>query len=434
MPRIDIARKFDWDTFVSRYWNRRPVLYRGTSASPFRAEDVFDAATGATRHYLRREVSLDSRPAVQFTLGRKQQLGLEPWLPREEDGSLEGYDTRLVPRLKDQRYALIIARLHASGFGLWSRERAFFSELWRRVGLPLSGGITTLFHGNYEHSPVGVHQDRFTTFLFALRGRKRMRFWPKKPWSAPVSTILDYAPYLEDSFVAEVGPGDILYWPASYYHVGESAGPEVATSVNVGIPLHEHLLSYDLQDLLPDAGGEGADEVPERHVSRRTGVSPLARGVLSASGVLSPVLPPALQEAAGALRRRSRKQEVEERLQRVWLQRLSAAGFEPVPPPVRGGRLTDEASVRADPRFPILVEPRGTGQWLCAANGHVLTGEGRVEPVARMMDTLNTGDAVRVGSLLRPFRSRDTRERMRRVLERLRGFRALTPRRSAPWD
>ncbi|MGW2035227.1 JmjC domain-containing protein [Streptomyces sp. NPDC001811] len=116
----------------------------------------------------------------------------------------------------------------------------------------LTGAITTLFHGTYEHSPVGFHKDRFATFLFGLRGRKRMRFWPRRPWDEPVSTKTDYARHIAASVPAEVGPGELLYWPADYYHVGGSATAAAATSVNVGIPRDEHHTGYELEDLLAD--------------------------------------------------------------------------------------------------------------------------------------------------------------------------------------
>ncbi|ATB40757.1 cupin [Cystobacter fuscus] len=439
MPRIEVAKRFDWDTFVRRYWNKRPVLYKGTSASPFELADVFDAAAGATRSYSKQSYSTDSRSNLQFTIDREQQLFLEPWLPRASDGALEAYEARVLERLGSRKYALIIASLYSSGFGLWSKERAFFSELWRRVGMPLSGAITTLFHGNYEHSPVGVHLDRFTTFLFALKGRKRMRFWPKKPWSAPVSTILDYVPYLKESFVAEVEPGDILYWPSSYYHVGESAGEEVATSVNVGIPRTEHPTVYYVDDLLRGTIDELSLSEQEWRNTRlaKVSASPLARGVLTRAGPLSPELPRALLEAVDAFRDVSRPRETRRHIQAIWLKRLTAGGFEPVPLPSRRRRLEDEDRIRVDPRFPILFEQVDAGHWICSGNGHALLEAGSARTVARLFETLNSGHEVRVGELLRPFRSRAprapgagrvrgvTRDDMRAVLERLQGFRAL---------
>lgn len=165
--------------------------------------------------------------------------------------------------------------------------------------MPVTGGITTLFHGTYEHSPVGVHLDRFTTFLFALRGRKRMRFWRKRPWREDVSTILDYQPYLASSFVAEVEPGDIPYWPSTYYHVSESAGSGVASSVNVGIPITEHRAVYSVDDLLRgllDETSLADQEWEQTHLARES-ASPLARGALTKNGVLASDLPRALTEA-----------------------------------------------------------------------------------------------------------------------------------------
>jgi hypothetical protein len=248
-----------------------------------------------------------------------------------------------------------------------------------------------------------------------------MRFWHQRPWSEPVSTVLDYAPYLKDSFVAEVEPGDILYWPASYYHVGESAGEGVATSVNVGIPRNEHKTGYSVDDLLRAA----FDEAGRGSRRASASASPLARGALS-KGPLSPELPLALREAVSVLRDASRPRETPRHIQATWLKHLSAAGFQPVPAPVRGKRLKDDDRLRVDPRFPLLLEAQGRSRWICSANGHVLRGTGSAEALARAVDTLNEGHEVRVGELLRPLRSQAARTRVRQALEALQGFRAFT--------
>ncbi|CAM3286424.1 cupin [Corallococcus sp. ZKHCc1 1396] len=439
MSALETTRRFDWDTFVARYWNQRPVLFKGTGASPFTLTDVFDASAGATRRYLERSYAVDSRPDVTFTVDRSRQLVLKPWLPRASDGSLEAYDARIAAEVGAKRYALIISSLHSSGYGLWSRERAFFAELWKRVGLPITGGITTLFHGTYEHSPVGVHLDRFTTFLFALRGRKRMRFWRKRPWKEDVSTVLDYQPYLKDSFVAEVEPGDILYWPSTYYHVGESAGAGVTTSVNVGIPLTEHRTVYAVDDLLRGMIDETslADHEWTQTRLARVDASPLMRDALRAGGRLPTVLPRALSEAVEAFRDVSRPRDARRHIQETWLKRLTSGGFQPVPDPAPTKRLRDGDRVHADARFPIVLEQEDTTRWICAANGQALRGKGGGQAVAKLFKELASGRESRVGDLLRPFRSGGrtapdvdviaaTREGMRSVLEKLHACRALT--------
>ncbi|WP_434348626.1 JmjC domain-containing protein [Myxococcus virescens] len=439
MPALEIATRFDWDTFVRRYWNQRPVLFKGTQASPFTVGDVFDASAGATQRYLSRSYAPTSRPDVTFTVDRLRKLRSREWLPRASDGSLDGYDARIASQLGERRYALIIATLHASGFRLWSRQRAFFSGLWQRVGMPVTGAITTLFHGTYEHSPVGVHLDRFTTFLFALRGRKRMRFWRKRPWREDVSTILDYQPYLASSFVAEVEPGDILYWPSTYYHVGESADSGVASSVNVGIPITEHRAIYSVDDLLRGMLDETslADQEWKQTRLSRVSASPLARGALTKSGVLATELPRALTEAVSAFRDVSHPKEARRHIQATWLKRLTSGGFEPVPPPTRERPLRDSHHVRVDPSFPVLVERDGPTRWICSANGHALRGVGGGRAVEIFFRKLNSGADVSVEELLSPFRTQRTarndseiiaatHEGMRSLLKKLHAFHAIT--------
>lgn len=236
MLEYAVADQFDWDEFVELHWDRRPVHYRGVGVAPFDQTSTFRAAVGAA--------PVD----VRLTLDQVRQSAPQPWLPVASDGSWDGYQRRMAVILPDRRHALMINRFHRFDRAMWNRERDFYSELWKRVGLPLDSAITTLFHGDYEHSPVGVHKDRFATFMFPLRGRKRMRFWADRPWSEPVSTQADYASYLEMSFAVDVEPGDVLYWPSRYYHVGETTG--AATSINVGVAREEHLTAYEIDDIV----------------------------------------------------------------------------------------------------------------------------------------------------------------------------------------
>ncbi|WP_255217467.1 hypothetical protein [Myxococcus sp. AM010] len=196
--------------------------------------DVFDAALGASRGAMEPPTALEARTDVQFTVNQGQPVQLGPWLPRDTDGSLDGYDTRLADALGTRRYALIISLLHAPGFGLWSRERAFFSELWRRVGLPLSGGITTLFHGNYEHSPVGVHLDRFSPEEREQLARYDVPYFFRKADGGPLlmmdapPTSTAFRPVGEQQFLESTPP------PAPHILSGEQLG-----LMNLGVALRD---------------------------------------------------------------------------------------------------------------------------------------------------------------------------------------------------
>ncbi|MEU8455606.1 hypothetical protein [Streptomyces griseoaurantiacus] len=85
---VAVETEFSWDTFVERYWDRSPVLFRSLSASPapFAAEEVFRAAAHGSR-----SARADGRmpPHVQFTVERVQRDEAGDLLPTGEDGAFD---------------------------------------------------------------------------------------------------------------------------------------------------------------------------------------------------------------------------------------------------------------------------------------------------------------------------------------------------------
>ena len=421
-----VETTFDWDSFVERHWDAHPVLYKGGCARPFDVSTAFEAAANAGRSLRDVRHSLDEVPTVNVSADGLVSVKSRRWIPRRSDGSFSGYHARVAGHRVSAHYALIVNSLHSYSFPLWSHARAFFSDLWLRVGLPLTGAITTLFHGNYEHTPVGVHKDRFSTFLFALSGKKRMRFWRQKPWSEPVSTILDYQAHLDTSFVVEVEPGDALYWPWTYFHVGESAGGGVATSVNVGIPKDEHSARYDIDEFFIDGDGVTSFADTDRaiaHAFDDIGVPALAKDIFDSAATLSTDLPPCLRQVVSAFRESG--QHTEARLRATSARRRSAAGFYPVPKAAtcRTG-LAPADRIRGDLAHPILLSDAPGGGCFCAANGHSVRTALSTAMLSRRIDALNAGRIVRMRALLDGC-TQDEAAEMRRLLEALRRARAV---------
>ena len=413
-PQAPIERDaLDWEVFADEDWDRRPVLFKGALArgGPFRLAEVYRSALAATR---RSRARLPGEPDnAVVTLGRLQQLDPAPWMPQPGDGSLAGYRERMLATLGARRYALVISAFHSYHAPLWRRERAFFAPLWRRTGLPLTGAITTLFHGNYESTPVGVHRDRFATFMVPIEGRKRMRFWARKPWTEAVSTLPDYRAHLATSFLVEAGPGDLLYWPADYYHVGESVGGGVSTSVNIGIPRTEHRPVYDLEDLLVDIGRAASLVDPAASLLRArmpTNLPALWPRADPSGDRLPARLPPALQAALSLVADAARANALSARTAAVSLQRWSAGGFEPVPAlrrvvlPARSARLV----LRRDA---LLLQRREAGGWRFAADGHGLRLDGEASAARALLARLRTGAATTVAEALRDPRRGGRAER-----------------------
>ncbi|MFF0297356.1 JmjC domain-containing protein [Kitasatospora sp. NPDC004614] len=408
----------DWDEFTTHYWDRRPVLIKGVLPAPYEPPEVFAAATIATRppgpHLM--------PPSAQFAVGRFQQSEPATWFPRAEDGAFDGYRRRLDAELaafsRETRYALIVHAFHAFHSGQWERQRAFFEPLWERTGMPLSGAITTLFHGSYDHTPVGVHKDRFATFLFALEGHKRMRFWRECPWTEPVTTKLDYQAHLDTSFTAEPEPGDLLYWPSSYYHVGESVDGRAATSVNVGVPRESHRAVYDVDDLLLGLDPDAMVDPDAALVRLPAATAPLSVPEPPADGAL----PEALEQTLRVFQEYRDPGLMAERVASLSLRNMSASGLCPVPPPEPPRPLDDGTAVRARAR--VLYEPVG-GALLCAANGHVLRSTLTPPQAQPLLRRLAEREPVPVGELLAALPSA-ARAEARRLLEALESFRALT--------
>lgn len=315
---IAIENGLDWDVFVDRYWDRQPVLIRQPDPAPFLAEKAFAAARAA---------SDTENPGVLLTMDGITRTLTEQILPRSQDADFTAYATRMRAYSPTVTYSLLIAGFHSYDRALWQREQDFLRPLWERVGLPLTGAITTLFHGPYAATPVGVHRDRFATFMFLVEGRKQMRFWPRRPWEDDISSMQDYAHLLDSSFVVEPEIGDLLYWPAEYYHVGEGADTNSATSVNIGIPRTEHQVRFDLERLVVDLT---TDTLMNTGPTARMGMPPIDEPMsvpMPGPDGRVETVPPALRSAYRQLASSVLDDRVEEASALQW----RAGGLQPIP-------------------------------------------------------------------------------------------------------
>jgi hypothetical protein len=234
-----------------------------------------------------------------------------------------------------------------------------------------------LFLGDYETTPFRVHKDRANIFSFVLQGRKRMRVWPFEVFEQlglpagganPVVDLADYSAFLDRSEVIEGGPGDILYWPASHWHIAESTGG-LAASISLGFAEDPRQVARVLGETMEQLVAERLPESPRD---------------LEAS------LPPAYTEALA----RVRELDLAASLQRRWMERVSASGFRLAPPPPvapLGDIVTAE--------FPIVCAQVGD-RLLCAANGVSIEVDAALRPI---IDTLNSGAPVAVTAETRAF-------------------------------
>ncbi|HEX8089452.1 MAG TPA: hypothetical protein VF762_11395, partial [Blastocatellia bacterium] len=176
-------------------------------------------------------------PSVGFSfwINARETKDLGELLPRREDKSLIDYDARLADQLRGAEFTLLLANPHLYCDKLWNRVRVFIRGLYRQVGIPCGGVDTGIFLGRYLRTPFGVHRGQMSVLTFPVHGEKHFRLWPRGYGDAheDIRDSIEYPNHISGSMELRAGEQDMLYWPADYWHIAESAGSFTA-ALNLG--------------------------------------------------------------------------------------------------------------------------------------------------------------------------------------------------------
>jgi 50S ribosomal protein L16 3-hydroxylase len=369
-PSYDVGPEF-WSGFVRRFWGRRPTVIRQPFARAIASPaEVFAAMTAATDR-----LRTDEHDFALTIDGVRVGADVERWLPRKKDGSLEGLTARITSDLPGSNFAVFVRAFQLElGWAFWRRVRLFLGGLYARVGVPADRAEVDLFSGSYAQSRSGIHRDSADVFCFVIEGRKRIRVWPRAtfPGGAYWYGLGAGRRRLTRSTCLDGEAGDILYWPSSYWHVGESRGGTVS-SLSLGL--------YRQDSLAATAARLVGDEA-----ARELGADDLIQSLPSAVGQLRAAPPRALR----AFARASRNLPVA--LVRRRMEQIAGYGFGHIPLPSARGRLRASSLYAADRAFPILWRVVG-GTVIIAANGRSIALP-RSKALRGMLEALNRGAAV----------------------------------------
>jgi hypothetical protein len=372
----DPATSFDlgpgfWNGFVRRFWSRRPTVIRQPFAKAIVSPaEVFAAMVAATAR-----LQTDDHDFALTIDGVRVGADVERWLPRKRDRSLDRLATRIANGLPGSAFTVFARAFQVElGWDFWTRLRRFLAPLYTLAGVPAHRAEVDLFAGNYQQSRRGIHLDSADVFCFVIEGRKRMRVWPGStfPDGGYWYGFSGAGKHLSRSTCLDGEPGDILYWPSSYWHVGESRGGLVST-LSLGLYPRDPLAATVGRLMEAEAGRELGDErfigsLPTL-VERLEAASPRA---LRAFARASEHLPVAL------LRRR--------------MEQVTGYAFEELPVPPARGRLRTSSIVAAEPGFPIFCRSVGRST-IIAANGRSITLP-RSKDLQGLIDALNSGVPV----------------------------------------
>ncbi len=395
-----------WRSFRQRYWEREGVVLRHPIGAPLaKPEELFAWLVEASNRFR----AGDSRVVPEFFIEHAQLLaGVERYLPRSDDGSMSGYADRITQVLDGRKFGLVIDHFQSHALDLWLRLRDFLRSLYGVTGFPGEQAKAALFLGNYRRTPFGLHRGRSGNFMFVVHGRKRIRSWPDAFFKGKpdMTNRLDYARYNGDSITLDADPGDVIYWPSDYWHIGEDAG---GLSAAISLAL---FMEPDLSEIM-------------RHVEFFMGRRISGR---------APLVDEQPKVTVSALKAVSRDRNLKLALIASRLNYLTGFGFTRVPAPLLLKTLHENDLVGIVPGFPILWIAKA-GEIICSANGHAITLPAHPK-VSALLRRLNSGARCRVKELVAEYSGTvrrngvefiASRKAVFDLLEKLHSFRALAP-------
>ena len=203
-------------------WEREPHLFR----QPFSRPLVTQREYWSVLKSWAREV----RAGKRFSQPKWIEAGL---LPADTDADVGAFCRRVEASYSGDWYLYQADGVQHWSPEIWHRATELLRPLIQRAGgLPPGGMMLDLFLGKYDRTPTGIHRDEGEVLAFVTVGPKRLHFWPRErfeaPWASGERThfqtgIWSYEKHLDDAITLEAEPGDVIYWPRSYYHLGASS-------------------------------------------------------------------------------------------------------------------------------------------------------------------------------------------------------------------
>jgi len=212
---MDYQLDLDWDDFLARYWQKRPVLLKRGF------KNFIDPLSPDELAGLAMESEVDSR-LVSHEKGRWQV----------SHGPFESYE-----HLGETNWSILVQAVdhwHAPSARLMRPFRQIPD--WRMADLMVSFSV--------PGGGVGPHLDQYDVFIIQGTGRRRWRVGEKIAMKqhSPHPDLLQVEPF--DAIIdEEMEPGDIIYIPPGFPHEGYSLENAINYSVGFRAPSSREMVS-----------------------------------------------------------------------------------------------------------------------------------------------------------------------------------------------
>jgi 50S ribosomal protein L16 3-hydroxylase len=376
----DYQKKYKefWRGYRRKAWKHKPTLIKDPFSGPIVSSDeIFCGILNAGFSGQNLTFELD------YPLSRD---GLTNLFPERSDESFVNYYERIRKNLGERKFCITGSMFNADlGWRVSDRLRLFLQEMYQVTGVPIDGAEAVLFAGNYDLSPKGIHQDSADVFHLIIEGVKRVRLWPQRRFSS--TTVFseqlkeDYEELKKGSILLEGKAGDILYWPSSYWHVGEATG-SLTSSLSIGVHFGD-----GLPKLLKSFLFKYPPEI-KMPVNRT-----MALDLNKTSDYIR------------AVKKSMSQKWFDEMIERYRMELTSNSGFLAAP------KLNDPTSLKLDSQicvpgqFPILYKK--IGKRLCVASGGNSVLIPYEQSVVKLLKKLNSGVELEVQELIDQFESNE---------------------------
>lgn len=333
----------DWHRFKQENWRQRPCVIPqversiGGEAECRRAVQSLasltrhDATAHAPRLILDKGIGEFFFHTGEFTKAPTLRSALEK--VAQSEAAEESY--------------LVVNNVQALDSELYLNCLGLLEEMYEVLGRPAGGALLDLFAGTHRKSPLGLHKDSQEVFTFVVEGEKTFYAWPFDAFAqrkglsqrqADVTVPLDEVDptdYLNSAIELRARPGDLIYWPASHWHVALSPSSTFSTTLALGLFPHSEKPFFLANRVAEQLTEEG-----------------IYHDLSQTSGPLSTASEHGVRWQQSWFDHPS----FQERLHREWARWHSACGFSHIP--------NLGAKPLLDPNQPLHREGRGMFQWM----------------------------------------------------------------------
>jgi hypothetical protein len=375
-----------WEHFVANFWEKKPTVL----SRPFGNSLVSDsqALSWISEAFSNRGSQLGKEFFIE---GVKQDLPEAELLPRHDEFSIEAYTKRLAQEQKIKDYQFVLYGLGRFDPLTTVSTKKALQPLIEKIGLPAGTLDTDCFFGDYRETAAGLHKDNAAVFSYVVHGQKTMLVWPYEYFAHATDnpdairqkvrlSDIDFRQHLDAATALVGNPGDVLYWPSTYWHVSIGRGdPQMTFNISLYFPYRPRA---DVDEILNLLTKPKLDSLWERFYPTQ-GISPQD---------LAQQVPASWSKVVETYQEVLNSKKFQGMLLGAWMRRVSSGGFTTRPIPNLNWKISSRDLVRGHEQFPILTAPSEMGKVIVAAAGMIFLAR-HDGPIQTIINLASSGKA-----------------------------------------